>query len=435
MLQPLPQDPFERGQAGQGLKATLKSALAHAGVVGKRTDCVWILKVGQNVIEDRRQAVSLSPQWHGPLDELGLAALAMAIHHQTTRHRIGKFRPEIRPDDMQTQIDACRAAGRCQNVPLIDIETARVHLDSGIAAGQVLGETPVRRGMAAIKQTGRREHEGAAADGNDAGAALMSVNQCLANLFRYRLVGSAPTWDDDRPCLVKVGQGASCANRQPTAGMKNLILQRDRFELIPVWSCFRAVQAKHFGRDPELERTEAVIDEADDTPVCRKGWTLIFWHECRLIWQSCHWQLDLLACDTVIRQQNDGGTAMNRDTELLDAIQTYFDALYACDLLLFDKVFHPASSLFDADEGAIAVDPIADYRQVIAKRESPASRAQDREDEIILIDWLSPAAATVKVRLRINANVFVDHLCFVKGVDGWRIVAKVWHLETVRASS
>lgn len=126
---------------------------------------------------------------------------------------------------------------------------------------------------------------------------------------------------------------------------------------------------------------------------------------------------------------------MNRDTELLDAIQTYFDALYACDLLLFDKVFHPASSLFDADEGAITVDPIADYRQVIAKRESPASRAQDREDEIILIDWLSPAAATVKVRLRIHANVFVDHLCFVKGGDGWRIVAKVWHLETVRASS
>lgn len=62
---------------------------------------------------------------------------------------------------------------------------------------------------------------------------------------------------------------------------------------------------------------------------------------------------------------------MNRDTELLDAIQTYFDALYACDLLLFDKVFHPACSLFDAEEGAIKVDPIADYRQVIAKRESP----------------------------------------------------------------
>ncbi|SDA93719.1 nuclear transport factor 2 family protein [Sinorhizobium sp. NFACC03] len=126
---------------------------------------------------------------------------------------------------------------------------------------------------------------------------------------------------------------------------------------------------------------------------------------------------------------------MSRDTDLLDAIQTYFDALYACDLSLFDQIFHPACSLFDVDEGAITVDPIADYRNVIAERESPASCSQEREDEIILIDWLSQAAATVKVRLRIHANVFIDHLCFVKGIDGWRIVAKVWHLESVRASS
>ncbi|APO77901.1 NTF2 domain-containing protein (plasmid) [Rhizobium etli 8C-3] len=126
---------------------------------------------------------------------------------------------------------------------------------------------------------------------------------------------------------------------------------------------------------------------------------------------------------------------MSRDTDLLDAIQTYFDALYACDLSLFDRIFHPACSLFDADEGAVAVDPIADYRQVIAKREPPASRSQEREDEIILIDWLSPVAATVKVRLRIHANVFIDYLCFLKGTEGWRIVAKVWHLESMRASS
>ncbi|WP_245433233.1 MULTISPECIES: nuclear transport factor 2 family protein [Rhizobium] len=40
----------------------------------------------------------------------------------------------------------------------------------------------------------------------------------------------------------------------------------------------------------------------------------------------------------------------------------------------------------------------------------------------------------MKVRLRIHSNVFIDHLCFVKGIEGWRIVAKVWHLETVRVS-
>ena len=118
-------------------------------------------------------------------------------------------------------------------------------------------------------------------------------------------------------------------------------------------------------------------------------------------------------------------------TDLLKAVQIYFDALYACDLALFDEVFDEHCSLFDADEGVITVDPIARYRDVIANRIPPSSTGQPREDEIILIDWLSDVSALVKVRLRIHQNVFVDHLCIVKGTEGWRIVAKVWHLECV----
>lgn len=106
LFKPLPQDPLERGQTGQGPKATLKGAFAHARVASESTDCVRIVKVGQDVIEDRRQPIGLSPQWHGTLDKLGLPSLAMAIHHQTTRHGIGKISPEIRTDDMQAKIDA-----------------------------------------------------------------------------------------------------------------------------------------------------------------------------------------------------------------------------------------------------------------------------------------------------------------------------------------
>lgn len=111
----------------------------------------------------------------------------------------------------------------------------------------------------------------------------MSSNQGVANLIGHRRIRPAPTGNDDRSGLIQIGFSACRCNRQATARMKNLILQRDRFELIPVWSCFGTVQAKDFGRDPELERTEAVINEADDTPVCRKGRALVFWRECRLI--------------------------------------------------------------------------------------------------------------------------------------------------------
>ena len=121
---------------------------------------------------------------------------------------------------------------------------------------------------------------------------------------------------------------------------------------------------------------------------------------------------------------------MPNTAELLNAVDTYFRALYACDVELLDSVFHPTSTLFDVDEGVVTVDPYPDWREVVAHRPSPASIGQERSDEIVNIDWLSDAAASVHVRLRVLDSIFVDHLSFVRGPDGWQIVAKVWHLES-----
>ena len=115
--------------------------------------------------------------------------------------------------------------------------------------------------------------------------------------------------------------------------------------------------------------------------------------------------------------------------ELFDAVQTYFDAIYFCDTQKLDRVFHDASTLFDADQGDVYVDPIASFRADVASRPAPSERDQCRRDEIISVDWLSERSAVVKLRLQSHENVFVDHLSFVRGSDGWRIVAKVWHLE------
>jgi len=120
---------------------------------------------------------------------------------------------------------------------------------------------------------------------------------------------------------------------------------------------------------------------------------------------------------------------MNTLNGLLDAVDTYFDSMYFCDVEKLNAVFHDQSSLFDADNGTVFVEPIASFSDDVAGRESPASKGQEREDEILNIDWLSPISATVKIRLRAHQNVFVDHLAFVKGDKGWQIVSKVWHLE------
>tara|TARA_B110000967_G_scaffold181916_1_gene199480 strand:+ start:81 stop:461 length:381 start_codon:yes stop_codon:yes gene_type:complete len=117
--------------------------------------------------------------------------------------------------------------------------------------------------------------------------------------------------------------------------------------------------------------------------------------------------------------------------DLLNAVQSYFDALYYCDTEKLNNIFHKNSSLFDVDEGKVFVEPIDSFSKDVGGRISPASKGQEPAAEILLIDWLSPYCATVKIRIRAHNNVFVDHLGFVDGEDGWQIVSKIWHLEKV----
>lgn len=120
---------------------------------------------------------------------------------------------------------------------------------------------------------------------------------------------------------------------------------------------------------------------------------------------------------------------MTFQTDLLAAIDTYFDAIHNCDTEKLNAVFHPQSSLFDADNGTIFVEPIDSFSKDVAGRRSPVSAGQALEAEVLMIDFLSPLSATVKIRIRAHQSVFVDHLGFVRGEDGWKIVSKIWHLE------
>ncbi|MBW4963517.1 nuclear transport factor 2 family protein [Sulfitobacter sp. CW3] len=120
---------------------------------------------------------------------------------------------------------------------------------------------------------------------------------------------------------------------------------------------------------------------------------------------------------------------MTIQTDLFDAIDTYFDAIHHCDTEKLNAVFHPQSSLFDADNGTVFVEPIESFSRDVGGRVSPASTGQMREAEVLMVDFLSPISATVKIRIRAHQSIFVDHLGFVKGADGWQIVSKIWHLE------
>ncbi|MEP6064240.1 MAG: nuclear transport factor 2 family protein [Paracoccaceae bacterium] len=123
---------------------------------------------------------------------------------------------------------------------------------------------------------------------------------------------------------------------------------------------------------------------------------------------------------------------MMRDPELFEMVQCYIDGLFHCDTVKLNRAFHPNASLFDGEKGDVFAEPSDIFIHDIGELEptSPANLGQDPDSEILLVDWLSNVSAVVKLRIRARKNVYLDHLGFVKGAEGWRIVSKIWHLET-----
>ena len=71
----------------------------------------------------------------------------------------------------------------------------------------------------------------------------------------------------------------------------------------------------------------------------------------------------------------------------------------------------------------------AEYREVLAKRESPKSLGASRDEAILLLDVASDTQAFVKAKVRINTAVFVDYLTFHKIDGNWKITSKGYHLQ------
>jgi hypothetical protein len=115
--------------------------------------------------------------------------------------------------------------------------------------------------------------------------------------------------------------------------------------------------------------------------------------------------------------------------DLIQAVQRYFDLMYDGDTARFDRVFRSTAQLHGFREGQMSMWPAPQYKEILAGRPSPKSLNAPRQEEILLVDFASPTQALVKVRVRINAVVFVDYLTYHR-IDGdWLITSKAYHVE------
>lgn len=118
--------------------------------------------------------------------------------------------------------------------------------------------------------------------------------------------------------------------------------------------------------------------------------------------------------------------------QLRQVIQDYFDALYDCDVQKLQRVFHPRAIYATADETPFLYRTMDEYFPVVAARQSPASRGEQRRDHIDGIDLAGDNTAVARVRCSIGTRDFVDFLTVVR-VDGtWRIIAKVFQIIETR---
>ena len=110
--------------------------------------------------------------------------------------------------------------------------------------------------------------------------------------------------------------------------------------------------------------------------------------------------------------------------ELRAFLNDYFEVLQTQDMALFDRVFHQDCVLYSAQDGQLVVRPYAVYREMVQGRKSPASGGYPRDEQVLMMDVLSPTMATVKVRLRLFDSIMEDHLNLMHHEGRWMIYAK-----------
>lgn len=115
--------------------------------------------------------------------------------------------------------------------------------------------------------------------------------------------------------------------------------------------------------------------------------------------------------------------------DITDLLHAYFDGLYTSDAAKLGTVFHPAAIYATATDGPLLHRSMDEYLPIVAAREAPAARREERLDRIIDIDLVGPTTAMAKVETAIAERQFIDLLSLVH-VDGrWQIIAKVFHFD------
>jgi hypothetical protein len=121
--------------------------------------------------------------------------------------------------------------------------------------------------------------------------------------------------------------------------------------------------------------------------------------------------------------------AMTAEDEIRAVLSDYFDVVYLGDVSKINKIYHPSARLYCASGDQFVTMGVDDYAKVVAGRESPSQKGEERADIIEKIEILAPTMARARVRERMLPKLFTDELIFLLVDKRWSIVAKAWHFD------
>lgn len=70
-----------------------------------------------------------------------------------------------------------------------------------------------------------------------------------------------------------------------------------------------------------------------------------------------------------------------------------------------------------------------EYFDIVAAREAPATRGEERRDAIVSIDGAGQNTAFIKAHCAIGPKYFTDYLTFIRTDGHWQIISKVFHYD------
>lgn len=119
---------------------------------------------------------------------------------------------------------------------------------------------------------------------------------------------------------------------------------------------------------------------------------------------------------------------------VLALLERYFEAFQHSDARALGELFHSGALYAFADGASLKQLDMATYLPIVAARPSPASRGEARDDRVRALEFAGPSTALATVECRLNGKHYVDFLSLLKLEGRWRIVSKVFHVESeVRA--